>query len=214
VRVLGALGAAALLGMGCTPALDWREVRIEGSALTLLFPCKPVVQARTLDLAGAPARVALHVCDAGGRSWALLHADLGDPARVGPALQALAAGAAANVGAADAVPRPLRVAGATPNPHGGQLVLDGVAADGRRLRLTAALFAHGTQVFQASALGPALGPAQGGGRPGAAPASGAAAGAMPAARGHAGADAGADTGADADADADAQAFVASLRLGP
>lgn len=195
------LAAAALLAAGCAPALDWREVRIEGSALRLLFPCRPVMQSRTLPLAGAPTPVALHVCDAGGRSWALLHAELGDPARVGPALQALVAGAAANVGAAEPATQPLRVTGATPNPHSTQLHIDGAGGDGRRLRLTAALFAHGTQVFQATVLGPA------GGR------EGAGAGAPASVRASGASGVGAPSGSDTGEGADAQAFIDSLRIG-
>jgi hypothetical protein len=188
-RAASALTAAVLLLVGCSPVLDWRAVRIEGSALSVLFPCKPVTQSRALALAGAPVPVSLHVCDAGGRSWALLHAELGDPARVGPALQALAAGAAANVGAASPASQPLQVPGATPNPHSLQLHVDGAGGDGRRLRLTAALFAHGTQVFQATVLGPA--------------------GARTAAPAGSNAVGGADTGQEADA----QAFIGSLRIG-
>ena len=77
------LAAAGLLA-ACAPALDWRDVRLEGSGVLLLFPCKPDSQTRTLSLAGASVRLSLHACSAAGSTWALAVADLGDPARVGP----------------------------------------------------------------------------------------------------------------------------------
>lgn len=83
------LPAVAAMLVACAPALDWRDVRPEGSGVLLLFPCKPDSQVRTLSLAGAPVRLALHACSTGGSTWALAVADVGDPARVGSALTEL-----------------------------------------------------------------------------------------------------------------------------
>lgn len=155
-----ALGAACA-GVGCTPTLDWREVRPPGSQLLLLFPCKPSAQQRQVPLAGQPVLLTLHACSAGGQTWGLAVADVADPARVAPTLAALSAAATANIGAAppkiapfaDPSASSIAVRGATPNPGSQRLLLHGKLPDGTGVTLHAAVFAHGTQVFQASVLG-------------------------------------------------------------
>jgi len=148
--------AAALLLAACAPALDWRDVRPEGSELILLMPCKPTVQERRLPLAGSPVRLSLHACSAGGQTWGLAHADIDDPGRVGAALAALRASTAANV-AAGAVERlPLRVPGATPQPASERVRFDGRLPDGQAVQAQLAVFARGTRVFQATVLGEQL----------------------------------------------------------
>lgn len=147
--------AAATL-WACTPALDWREVRPPGSGIVALFPCKPNAMTRGVPLAGQNVALSLHACSAGGQTWGLAHADVGDPARVGAALQELRASAARNLGAAAGRPLALKVAGATPNPAAGRDQIDGRAPDGQALAGQVAVFARGTVVFQATVLGAAL----------------------------------------------------------
>ena len=153
--ILTLVAACALAG--CTPTLDWREVRPPGSQLLLLFPCKPGVQQRQVPLAGQPVLLTLHACAAGGQTWGLAMADVADPARVASALAGFSAVAATNIGAAPpgAVPAPVpfAVRGATPNPGSQRLLLKGKLPDGTQVTLHAAVFSHGTQVFQASVLG-------------------------------------------------------------
>lgn len=137
---------------GCTPALDWREFRPEGVALTLMMPCKPDGHARMLALAGAPVKWTLHACQAGDVTWGLAWADVSDPARVGPALLALRETSQANLAAPEATLRTLKVAGATPQPASGRWGLAGRAPNGRSAHGEVAVFARGTVVFQATAL--------------------------------------------------------------
>lgn len=144
----------AACAAGCSPALDWREVRPPGTPLLLLFPCKPQGQDRLVALAGTSTRLALQACPAAGQTWGLAVADVGDPARVGPALAGLAAAAAANIGAAAATPTPVQVRGATPNPGSQRWALQGRMPDGKGVVMQVVVFTHGTQVFQATVLGP------------------------------------------------------------
>ena len=142
---------------GCTPALDWREWRPEGSSLQLLLPCKPVPQVRQVVLAGHSVRLALHACSAGGQTWGLAFADVGDPRRIGSALQALVTGAADNLGAGPAQAMPtLRVSGATPNPAMQRVRLHGARPDGRPVQAEVLVFTRGTVVYQATVLGQQL----------------------------------------------------------
>lgn len=152
---LPAAGLALCAGLvGCAPALDWRDVRPEDSGLLLQMPCRPGAVERRLDLAGTPQRVVLHSCSADGLTWGLAHADVGEPARVTPALQAWRDAAAANVGAAPAAGAPLQVPGATPSPAAARLRLQGRRPDGEAVQMQLALFTRGTLVFQATVLGP------------------------------------------------------------
>ena len=127
--------AVAALGLAaCSPALDWREVRPPDSGLQALFPCKPEHMQRDITLAGGPVTVALMACTTGGATYALMHAGVGDPARVTPVLQQLRAAAAANVGGTPRVVAPMAVAGMTPNPHAERIEIDGLGARGELLR--------------------------------------------------------------------------------
>lgn len=150
------VAALAALLAACAPALDWREARLEGSGLAGLFPCKPKPFTRQVSLAGASVSLTLAACTADSRTWALAFADMGDPARVGPALEELRRSAAANIGATNGRPLPLAVAGATPNAASGRQELSGRLPDGVAVVEQVAVFARGTRVYQLTALGPTL----------------------------------------------------------
>lgn len=143
----------------CAPALNWREVRPESTALVAMFPCKPSRQTRELPLAGVRVRMNLLACEAQGATWALSHAELGDPTRVGAALTALNDALAQNLGGG-AVPAgmPWTVPGMTPQPLALRVQLRGQRADGGTVQAEAGVFAHGTHVFQAVVMQPATQP--------------------------------------------------------
>ena len=151
--------ALVLLG-ACSPAYDWRDVRPAGTELALQFPCRPVAQRRAVELAGPPVDLSLMACTAGGQTWALAHADLGDPARVTGALAELRSSTIQKLQAEQAALVPVAVPGATPNLQAGRLRLQtrpGAASGGHRpLHMELALFARGTHVFQVSVLGEAV----------------------------------------------------------
>ncbi len=157
VRPARALLCALVVLAGCSPTLDWRDWRPGDSGLQMSLPCKPTPQTRTVQLAGQSVRLSLHACSAGGQTWALAYADIGDPTRLGVALVELRESAAANLGAS--VLRPLgalKVRGATPHPESGRWALEGRLPDGKAIREELAVFARGTTVFQATVLGETL----------------------------------------------------------
>ena len=141
---------------GCAPALDWRDIRPADSGVELQFPCKPSSQQRRLPLAGTEVKLLLYACAAGDQTWGLGYADVGDPARVAPALAELAAAAAANLNATPGKTAPWQAAGATPNTASLRTRLQGRLPDGKPVQMDLAVFTHGTQVFQASVLGERL----------------------------------------------------------
>jgi hypothetical protein len=155
--------ALALAAAACSPTFDWRETRAEGAAgLQALFPCRPASQARTVTLAGASVEMTMQACTAGQITFALTHADLGDPALVEPALLELARSAAEHLraggaaAAATAASQPASVPGMTPQRQAARWRLAGQLRDGRALQEELALFSKGTRVYQATMLGPRL----------------------------------------------------------
>lgn len=157
MRCAAALLLAAGLLAACSPEMNWRDWRPEGSGLALSLPCKPTPQTRTVQLAGQPVRLSLHACSAGGQTWALAYADVGDPARLGAALSELRDSAAANLSAGPLQRGPvLAVRGATPHADSGRWTLQGRMPDGNPVREEMAVFARGTVVFQVTVLGESL----------------------------------------------------------
>jgi len=156
-RVVWAVLAVAFAAASCTPVLDWREVRPGGARLAALFPCRPELQVRRLPLAGTVVEMSLWACSAGGATYAVGFADVGEPHRVALALDELAASAARNIrstGTPGTVP--LRVAGMTPNPRAKRQTLAGQLADGQRVQEQMAVFVRGARVYQATMVGARL----------------------------------------------------------
>jgi len=140
----------------CTPTLDWRELRPEGSGAQLLFPCKPSSHARTLELGGSRITLTLHACRAGDATYALAVADVGDLARVGPALVQLREAAQRNLGGRAQALAPPRVPGMMPQAQAQRVLVQGRLPDGSAVQEQLAVFSRATRVYQASVLGAAL----------------------------------------------------------
>lgn len=149
--------AAAWAGSACSPTLNWRELRPEGSGIAASFPCKPDRHARGLVVAGHAVRMEMLVCATGGATYALAFADLPDPAAVAPALADLRARAAVNIAASPGAATPLQVPGMTPNAQAIRVALSGHLPDGAVVQEHAAFFASGLRVYQASVIGSRVG---------------------------------------------------------
>ena len=163
-RFVRSLAAGLILGLlaGCSPDLDWRQVRPAGWGLQGVMPCRPDQQGRQVALAGATVSLGLVVCSAAGHSFALASADVGDPAQVAPALQALLQAAQANLQGQLLAEQAVVVPGMTPHAGALRWQLAGRMPDGRAVREQVQVFAHGLRVFQATVVGPAAGSAQAG----------------------------------------------------
>ena len=139
----------ALAGLtACNPTFNWRDVRPDGTRLSLLMPCKPDKAQKTVPMAGQPTELMLLSCDAGGVTFAVAVADVKDASKVTATLAQWQSAAAANIQA-------------TPAASGAALKLTGLAsgavlvkatgtrANGQAVSSQAAYFAQGSQVFQA-----------------------------------------------------------------
>lgn len=151
----GALALVIVAG-GCAPELNWREWRTESPGVSMLFPCKPVRQQRTVTLDSEPRVLVLHVCDAGGVSWAVALVDVESVARTPGVVKALVDGLHANLGQA-------REVAAGPSPKGfdavpgtGRYRVEGQVPDGRGRVAEHLVLVVGPRVVQVSALGERL----------------------------------------------------------
>ncbi|MBX3623052.1 MAG: hypothetical protein KF891_24040 [Rhizobacter sp.] len=149
-----AAACGALLALcACSPSLDWREVRPEDSGAVALFPCKPSTDARMVTLAGTRVRMVLAACKAADTTWALAYADVADPVRVTPALEALRTASRANLGGTVQVLGPMKVEGMTPNPQAERVRVQGRLPGGNAVTLEGGFFVRGTRVYQSTAMG-------------------------------------------------------------
>jgi hypothetical protein len=131
-------------------------VPVPGSELVGAFPCHPSRQERRVELVGRPVLLSLLSCDQGGVTYGLATADVEDPARVDAVLTAMAEAARHGIGAREPAPVPLSFAGVTPYRGNATLRLSGQRTDGRPVEEAIDLFARGTRVFQATAIGTTL----------------------------------------------------------
>jgi hypothetical protein len=151
-----AVAAAWLLAASaCSPTFNWRELRVDGTPLQVLLPCKPESATRPVPLAGAgaaPTELHMHSCEAGDLRFAVAWADVGQAEQVAPALSAWRAASL----------QAIRASGADwPAALAGAEALQGVQAQGtdpqgHAVQTRALYFARGSQVFQAAVYGPRL----------------------------------------------------------
>jgi hypothetical protein len=149
-RLLGTLLGATLLG-ACSPALNWRDARPEGTSLLLTFPCKPQQIAQDVVLAGRNVHMSMTGCVAAGMTFALAHARLDDAASSAAALDALRQSAVANLDGRVGASHPVQVG----RDAGIALDIDGRSPQAEAMREHVVLFAHGADAYQATTFGSA-----------------------------------------------------------
>jgi hypothetical protein len=152
-RIWPALLLASWSAAACAPTLDWREVRLSGSAVVGMLPCKPNTSARTVALGGRSLRLSMQACKAGEWTWALAVVDAEDPHKVGEVLEALRQSLQANLDGRVTARAEAQVRGATPHAAAAQTSLVGRRPDGEAVHARLLLFVHGTQVFEAIVMG-------------------------------------------------------------
>ncbi len=156
-----AAAAAALLALAaCSPTFNWREVRPDNTRLNLLLPCKPDKAQKVVPLGGQPTTLSMLGCDAGGATFAVAVADVGDAAKAPPVLALWQSLTLANMKAAPAGGQvlALSVPGASAQVPGVRVAAQGQRADGTAVSGQAAYFAQGAQVFQVVVYAPQIPP--------------------------------------------------------
>lgn len=137
----------------CSPALDWREVRSEGGALTVWLPCKPQRRVREVDLAGQRVSMEMLGCRADGSTWGLTSADVVEARQVEPALAALRKARSENLGAPEASASAVELPGAAGSRAALSLRVAGRDGAGNEAVERSLIFASGTRVFHVAVIG-------------------------------------------------------------
>ena len=139
----------ALAATACSPTLNWRDVRPEGTNLGLLMPCKPDSVVKKVPLGGQPTSLQLLGCDAGDLTFALSSAEVADAAQTPAILASWQQATLTNMKAAKAD----SVSNLTIKGGAGTTAVwvkaTGMRADGKAVAGQAVYFAKGATVFQA-----------------------------------------------------------------
>jgi hypothetical protein len=151
--ICAAVSAAA---WACTPTWDWRSVPLPDTQLVAELPCRPARFQRDVTVAGVPLKLYMLSCETGGVTYGVATAEVGDPMRVDPVLFALRDSAAAAIRSSAARPGALYPGGSTPFSGNSSAHLHGQRPDGETVEEAIRVFARGTRVFQASAVGRTL----------------------------------------------------------
>lgn len=154
VRLIAIVLCASMTA--CAPAFNWREVQPAGSGVTLQFPCKPQTRTRAVMLDGEAVAMTMLSCSAQGLNFALVHAELGDPARVTPTLIAMRKALAANADGREVTAAPFARAGMTPNDQAVRVRYAGRSPQGDPIEEEAAFFSRAMHVYQLAVLGTQL----------------------------------------------------------
>jgi hypothetical protein len=152
---LAALLMALLLLSGCTPTLDWREVRGSDAPFTVLLPAKPAVRTRQIDLEGAKVMMTMTAADADGVTFAVASAPVASPDAVGPAMNAMKTALVRNIDGTVRKEQP------SPTDYGPIQAVD-IEAIGKREKKTgsepllmfARFAAKDQRIYQAVVIGP------------------------------------------------------------
>jgi hypothetical protein len=140
---------------GCSPTQDWRTVELPEGRLKAALPCRPGRFERQVELADQHLSLFMLSCEAGGVTYALATADVGDPSKVEGVLVAMTASASAAIGGT-AASTPLQLRGATPFRGNASTRLLGTRPNGTPVQEIVAVFGQGTRVFEAMAIGDSL----------------------------------------------------------
>ena len=151
------LGLATLASLGaCAPTFDWRSVPLPDTPLVAELPCRPARFQRDVTVAGVPLKLFMLSCEAGGVTYGVATAEVGDPAKVDPVLFALRDNAVAAIRSADSPAGALNLRGITPFSGNTSAHLHGRRPAGETLDEAFRVFGRGTRVYQASAVGRTL----------------------------------------------------------
>lgn len=155
---LTALTLALLSLLACSPALNWRQVRIDSASVALLLPCKPDRAEKTVPLGGRPTVLSMVGCEAQGTTFALSVVDLGEAAQTAAVLAQWQTLTLSHMRAGSPESLPIKIAGASAVPAPLRVRAHGQQADGRSIEGQAVYFARGSQLYQAVVYAPRIAP--------------------------------------------------------
>ncbi|MFM9880835.1 MAG: hypothetical protein ACKVOO_10550 [Burkholderiaceae bacterium] len=143
---------AAVMLAACQPALNWRQVPSEHAPLTMLLPCKPDRASRSVTLAGQDLQLHMRGCEVAGVTFAVMVAQLPQPAQAGAVLAHWRAATLQNMQAAAAIDTVFVPVGAIDLPQSLRTHAAGVrklAAAPVAVQAQAVWFSNASHVFHA-----------------------------------------------------------------
>ena len=144
-----------LLFLACTPALNWREVRLEsadGSVLKASLPCKPDAATRRQQLENIQVELSMMGCVANETTFTLSRIPLGNPLEAPKVLAAWQAAGVTNLEAKNTPLATTTVSGAGAWPPAVRVTLVGKNAQAQMLWF-AKQTATGVTLYQAALYG-------------------------------------------------------------
>ena len=126
----------------CSPAWNWREVRLEGAPLTAVFPCRPDHGSQTVTMAGATVELQMTGCETGGATLAVSRVRLPPGASPADALSQWRAVTLAGMKAQGVQEQPFQPVGSLALPQSVRVVASGRYRDGRPVNAQAVWFAQ------------------------------------------------------------------------
>lgn len=133
----------------CGPTYNWRDTSIADTALTALFPCKPLKASRRLTLGRTEVELHMTSCNTGGVTVAIGHATVLEASEAASALQKWREATLAGMHAKSSSSSPLVLVGADQASHPVRAQAFGIQPGGGEIVLEAAWFARGNEVFGA-----------------------------------------------------------------
>ena len=137
-------------GLGaCSPSLNWREVRIKGTDLVAMLPCKPDEGARVVPLAGQDVEMHMTGCEAAGATFAIADIKLAQAAATPDVLAQWRTAALANMEARSSQDVPRKEVPGESSSSRAMVLAQGQRKDGTAVMMQGVWFARGSQVFHA-----------------------------------------------------------------
>lgn len=141
-----------ILVLGCSPALNWRELRPVDESFKVMMPCKPDVGERPQVLEGKSYTLTLAGCETAGAIFVVgrieLNAGQASAAQVQAAWQSALM---SKIKVRDSGGRHVAVSAASRQADQHMnLTVAGVKEDGKEIQLQAAWFARGARLYHAA----------------------------------------------------------------
>ena len=139
----------------CSPALNWRELRVGPQAsVKVLLPCKPDQASRSIMLAGQSVDLHMQGCEAADMLFAVSWVSLPEPARAQEAQAQWQAGMLSSMQARAVQTVPVMFKGATGPAV--RVTASGVKPEGQPVQAQGVWVVRGNQVFHAAMYGEAF----------------------------------------------------------
>lgn len=142
--------AAVLALQACSPALNWREVRLGAGPLLALFPCRPDQGGQSVALGERTVKMSMMGCEAGGAMFTLAQVERVSSDDDEVLVTLWQSGTLASMQGVQTSEAPFLLKKVRASPAPRQIRAAGKRADGSAVVLRAAWFVVGGAVYQAA----------------------------------------------------------------